>query len=55
MVAAISVVNYVMMIGFMVYFSISDTISVLVSQNYGARDADRVSAFSDDGCRQYPW
>ena len=44
-VAAISVVNYVMMIGFMVYFSISDTISVLVSQNYGARDADRVSAF----------
>ena len=44
-VAAITVVNYVMMLGFMVFFAIADTIQVMVSQNFGARNADRIRAF----------
>jgi Na+-driven multidrug efflux pump len=44
-VAAITVVNYLMMLGFMVFFAISDTIAVLVSQNFGARNAERIDAF----------
>lgn len=44
-VAAITVVNYVLMLGFMMFFSISDTIQVMVSQNYGARNALRMVAF----------
>ena len=44
-VAAITVVNYVMLLGFMVFFAISDTIAVLVSQNFGARNAERIDAF----------
>jgi putative MATE family efflux protein len=44
-VAAITVVNYMMMLGFMVFFAISDTISVMVSQNFGARNAERIGAF----------
>ena len=41
-VAAITVVNYVLMLGFMMFFSISDTIQVMVSQNFGARNAPRM-------------
>ena len=44
-VAAITVVNYVMLVGFMVFFAIADTIQVMVSQNFGARDAERIRAF----------
>ena len=44
-VAAITVVNYLMLLGYMVFFSVADTISVMVSQNYGARDARRIRAF----------
>ena len=44
-VAAITVVNYLMLLGFMVFFAVADTIGVMVSQNYGARDAKRISAF----------
>ena len=44
-VAAITVVNYMMLLGFMVFFAISDTVSVLISQNFGAKNAQRVSAF----------
>ena len=44
-VAAITVVNYLMFVGFMVFFSVSETIGVMVSQNYGARDANRIAAF----------
>ena len=44
-VAAITVVNYVMMLGFMVFFAIADTIQVMVSQNFGARNAARIRAF----------
>ena len=44
-VAAITVVNYLMFVGFMVFFSVSETIGVMVSQNYGARDAQRIGAF----------
>jgi len=44
-VAAITVVNYLMLLGFMVFFAVADTISVMVSQNYGARNAQRIGAF----------
>ena len=44
-VAAITVVNYLMFVGFMVFFSVSETIGVMVSQNYGARNAKRIGAF----------
>ena len=44
-VAAITVVNYLMLLGFMVFFAVADTIGVMVSQNYGARDAQRIRAF----------
>ena len=44
-VAAITVVNYALMVGFMVFWGISDTIQVMVSQNFGARNADRINEF----------
>ena len=44
-VAAITVVNYLMLLGFMVFFAVADTIGVMVSQNYGARNALRIGAF----------
>ena len=44
-VAAITVVNYVMLLGFMVFFAISDTVQVMISQNFGARNAERIGAF----------
>jgi putative MATE family efflux protein len=44
-VAAITVVNYAMLLGFMIFFAISDTLQVMVSQNFGARNAERISAF----------
>lgn len=44
-VAAITVVNYLMLLGFMVFFAVADTIGVMVSQNYGARNAQRIGAF----------
>ena len=49
-VAAITVVNYVLMLGFMMFFSISDTIQVMVSQNFGARNAPRMVAFLRTAC-----
>ena len=49
-VAAITVVNYVLMLGFMMFFSISDTIEVMVSQNYGARNSLRMVAFLKTAC-----
>jgi|TARA_B110000902_G_scaffold264070_1_gene344571 putative MATE family efflux protein len=44
-VAAITLVNYLLFIGFMTYFAISDSIQVLISQNFGARNSQRISAF----------
>lgn len=44
-VAAITVVNYLLYIGFMMFFAISDTSQVMISQNFGARKAARISAF----------
>ena len=44
-VAAITVVNYLMLLGFMMFFSISDTITVMVSQNFGAGYVKRIEAF----------
>lgn len=44
-VAAITVVNYLLMLGFMLFFSISDTIQVMISQNFGARKPERIEAF----------
>ena len=49
-VAAITVVNYVLMLGFMMFFSISDTIQVMVSQNFGARNVPRMVAFLRTAC-----
>ncbi|GLS89305.1 MATE family efflux transporter [Psychromonas marina] len=40
-VAAITVLNYLLMLGFMVYFSIADTAQVMISQNFGARNVAR--------------
>ncbi len=44
-VAAMTVVNYSMLLGYMMFFAISDTIAVMISQNFGARDAARMAAF----------
>lgn len=44
-VAAITVVNYLIFLSFMLFFAISDSIQVLVSQNFGARNAERIRAF----------
>lgn len=44
-VAAITVVNYLLMVGFMVFFAISDSGQVMISQNFGAKRADRIRAF----------
>ena len=44
-VAAITVLNYLMMIGFMIYFSIADTAQVMISQNFGARNTRRLKQF----------
>ncbi|MFT7244780.1 MAG: putative MATE family efflux protein [Candidatus Azotimanducaceae bacterium] len=44
-VAAITVVNYLLLLGFMVFFAISDTIQVMISQNFGARKPERIEDF----------
>lgn len=44
-VAAITVLNYLLMIGFMIYFSIADTAQVMISQNFGAQNAKRLKQF----------
>ena len=41
--AAITLVNYLLFIGFMAYFAISDSIQVIISQNYGARNPQRIT------------
>ncbi len=43
--AAITLVNYLLFIGFMAYFAISDSIQVIISQNYGARNPRESRAF----------
>jgi putative MATE family efflux protein len=44
-VAAITVVNYLLMLGFMMFFSIGDTAQVMISQNYGAKNSARIRKF----------
>ncbi|MGF1700846.1 MATE family efflux transporter [Photobacterium makurazakiensis] len=44
-VAAITVLNYLLMIGFMIFFSISDTAQVMLSQNFGAKNIQRLKQF----------
>ncbi|MDG2501108.1 MAG: MATE family efflux transporter, partial [Porticoccaceae bacterium] len=44
-VAAITLVNYLLFIGFMAFFAISDSIQVIISQNFGARNPQRIRAF----------
>jgi putative MATE family efflux protein len=44
-VAAITLVNYLLFIGVMAYFAISDSIQVIISQNFGARNPQRIWAF----------
>ena len=49
-VAAITLVNYLLFVGFMIYFSISDSIQVMISQNFGARKKERIRAFFRTAC-----
>lgn len=44
-VAAITVVNYLLMIGYMVFFAIGDTCQVMLSQNFGANNPRRMNKF----------
>jgi putative MATE family efflux protein len=44
-VAAMTVMNYLMMVGFMVFFAIGDTSQVMMSQNFGAKNNERMSKF----------
>ncbi len=49
-VAAITLVNYLLFVGFMIYFSISDSIQVMISQNFGAKKRERIHAFFTTAC-----
>lgn len=49
-VAAITVVNYLLVLGFMMFFAISDTIQVMISQNFGAAKDDRIRGFLQTAC-----
>ena len=44
-VAAMTVVSYTMLLGYMMFFAVSDTVQVMISQNFGARNAARMAAF----------
>ena len=49
-VAAFTVVNYMMMTGFMMFFAIEDTSQVMISQNFGARNTQRIRVFLKTAC-----
>jgi putative MATE family efflux protein len=49
-VAAITVVNYLLVLGFMMFFAISDTIQVMISQNFGAAKNERIRGFLQTAC-----
>ena len=49
-VAAITVVNYLLVLSFIVFFAISDTIQVMISQNFGAARDDRIRGFVKPAC-----
>ena len=44
-VAAIAVINYILMIGFMMFFSLGDACQVIISQNFGAKKPKRIGQF----------
>jgi Na+-driven multidrug efflux pump len=44
-VAAMTVINYLTMVGFMVFFAIGDTSQVMMSQNFGAKNIKRMNRF----------
>lgn len=44
-VAAFAVINYLIFISLMIYYGIADALHLLVSQNYGARQAGRIRDF----------
>lgn len=44
-VAAITVVNYLLLLGFMMFFAISDSVQVMISQNFGAGNYERIRGF----------
>lgn len=44
-VTAITVLNYILMIGIMLVFSISDASGIFISQNYGAKNRQRIQAY----------
>lgn len=43
-VAALAVVNYILFVGLMIVYAISDSLQPLISTNLGARRADRISS-----------
>lgn len=48
-VAAITIINYLLWLGLMLFYAIGDANQVLISQNYGARSASRLKAFMLSG------
>lgn len=44
-VAAITVLNYILMVGMMLVFSIGDASGVFISQNYGAKNRERIEQY----------
>ena len=44
-VAAITVVNYLLFVGFMMFYAVSESSQVMISQNFGARKAHRIRRF----------
>ena len=49
-VAAITVVNYLLLLGYMVFFAIGDSCQVMTSQNFGAKNAHRMNQFMRLAC-----
>ena len=43
-VAAVTVINYLLMIGLMLYFALADACQILISQNFGAKLKQRIRA-----------
>lgn len=44
-VAAISIINYLLIVGFLMFFSMGDASQVMLSQNFGARNVRRMQQF----------
>ena len=44
-VAAFSIVNYILLVGLMIFYGVSDALQPLLSINFGARKAKRIASF----------